>query len=1544
MKWVLAVLCFAAIAASSNARPVLQPVNDFYPTNFTVGILYVYDIVIGGQAGADLVYFSAQAVIGVPDQGGRDLSFNVSGQLGINPFVVGFDGNQNGTWSPFPTSDLQLDFLTIWYNSTLNQGKISGGEKVPFGAWTTEVDIDFVGWKFAAIGFVVTDAKPSFNGMPGAPAHAFDAADSLMNAGLVISSYDGQFQFTSGADVTVHQGTNLFAATVFDGVTIQYSGMVHFAGGFDISLTATAQGFSLGTGIDIASAVVTVQLPQQPFYSMNVQATWAGLQFTMQGAISTTDIQFSSTQSGTWAINHGHTPVEVSNMLITFDHIFSPASTTGELRGTVQWGTLPAATGIMKYPADSQALGCFSLTVIIGDPSTSTNLNGVVAQAVGNAGNASDNFPADSGELFGNGLESITLSVYPDCGAIYLGATVQTNQMGTVSMSFALFEYVPIQSVLAEFAQAIPDDPPVQISGSTSYTVGAKEVLQSLANAFATIDPPILVADAYLAHQSIAKGINTVMGTAGAMRQQLLVQLTEHNVQLDAMSLLQATVTALAGETTTAPDSYVNATWAWNAALDITGAHWPISEPAGLYFTDGTFALASATFQMTVGDGSIMAEQGFNFLADFTVSQSTLPALSDVEKVMASQCQDKAFQVSGYVGNAQAGWFLQGALTAGCIELGSNLLLSQTSLRVQSTAPQVSFESVLTFPQTQDMSWEVSGQFSSSSGTTQVQLTGDSQSVYQTHVGAKPLEIDNCNLQMTVTVGGQSGFAAQMSGAVTIDDQTEVSASSSFDSTTPALSFSLTIHEDHPILLFNLLKLLIGDQAFNNFPMPQSGKDKLAGVYFVQGSMSLSTQPPSLSGGVQVLGFYELLVSASISFNNGQVAFGMSVEVQSGLLDPIKLSDILPNITIIDEFRMRTPVIILATTPTQITIPGIEVTFNVKTGFNFAAFLALDNSTPRSTQLTKWLGNNTVLISGVIDPAAAQFELQAQAGIADIPIVGGFDLTDAGFFIHVDTPTVEVGFDASAQLVLSSATPTAANTIVVSCTFDVGTAGASFTATITGAWTTPFGVKGVTLESGTVTLALGSDWLLGSFGISGTLQVGNVQGTALFQADGLILTQTVVAATLASVSLERDILTAICGGTPKNMFADGTMQSASFSINPTLHTVAGKYPPGIAIAATNFVIGGITLSMVEFAIDPVLGIQIIVDASSSGTSQVSVGANNLLPFTNWQMDIDLMLALNMGIHINGQINFAGIQSAAAVDIDLTNFQLALNFSSGVVTIDLAGAVQSGNDPFNVPDLALSGLLDLNGYLQTRLLYYAQQTQNEKGPEEEALQKQITNLQNDIATLNEEIAQKSQNDTAAKQAAEQAVANAQTAVNNAKAKVQDLNNQIAQAQQNLKNCGSHDYVCQAKYKAEVVSLQAALVTADGALDAATEVLTLAQEALQKIPDPDTDPQILGWKAEVVTDQGLLATAQGALDADQALTNLCTKVLQAGAAALQPRSLQFSSTSYIAISHNQAGNVEIVGQFLGKPVDINIGCLLTDADNFVQNVWAQLQKMA
>jgi hypothetical protein len=111
-------------------------------------------------------------------------------------------------------------------------------------------------------------------------------------------------------------------------------------------------------------------------------------------------------------------------------------------------------------------------------------------------------------------------------------------------------------------------------------------------------------------------------------------------------------------------------------------------------------------------------------------------------------------------------------------------------------------------------------------------------------------------------------------------------------------------------------------------------------------------------------------------------------------------------------------------------------------------------------------------------------------------------------------------------------------------------------------------------------------------------------------------------------------------------------------------------------------------------------------------------------------------------------------------------------------------------------------------------------------------------------------------------------------------VDDLQKQIDDNQQKLKQCGKFDYACQAKYKAIIVSLQAAKATADEALNAATAVLKAAQDELAKIPDPDVDPQIIAWKAEVVADQAAVASADATIGGLEKLIDFANQVVQEG----------------------------------------------------------------
>eukprot|EP00762_Andalucia_godoyi_P003879 ANDGO_08642.mRNA.1 hypothetical protein len=1527
------VLLLSAWAVSAASPKRL----DDWPSSLVIGSLHIDNIVVGAQSG-NLYAFSANAYFDYPDLQGHDLTFTISGEIGgPSPLVLQFTGQQVGTWAPFPTSDMQLDFLKIQYDSTTGQGAVSGGTK--FGSWTLEVDLDFVALTQPAIGFVVTDAKPSFNGLPGATAHAYDNINSLLNVGIVASTYTGEFQFTSGAKIQVNTGFNMFAASVFDGVTITYHGQFSFQSGFHLSLTADAQGFTLGPDIAVSDATITVSL-DSPFVSMAVSAKWLDVPVQLTGSIGSTDIQFSGSSAGPWNIDHGKTPVVLTNMLITFDFNFAQKMTTGELKGTVTWGSFPPVTGIMKYPADGQALGCFSLTAIVGNPNV--QLTSIVSQSTGDSSPGSS-YPSDSQDLFGTDLTSIELSLYPNCGALFVGAELNSATFGQVDLGFALYDFVPVSTVLRTFANAIPVDPPVPISGS-AYTVGTKEAFVSAADAFDAMNTsatdPILVPKAYIQNTFIKYAMNSIMTTIGAFRLPMLVQLTEHKVQIPVQELMGSVQTAVQSVDWITPVFYPNGTWEYLVQMTTQNAKWPLSEPAGVYLVNPSFALASASFEMTVGETTLIAQVGLNFAAGFLFSKSSTTSLNPVKNIISPSCGDTLVQVTGYIGNAQTGFFLQGLLAEGCIPLGDDLILSQTSLRVQSAVPQVSFSTVATLPKTQNLQLQASAVFGTD-GT--LQLSGATQSVYHTSIGAKPLDIDNINAQLSVhLMGNSSTFSVSLSGAITLDDEEEISVSASFDESSTSFSFTGTVHKDKPVKMFNLLERLIGDDVYNKIPMSPEMKDKLSSVYFVEGTLNFANSPPAIGGGLTVQ-FLTLLVSASLEFNNGQVSFGFSVQDTGHLAFPFKFSDLIPNVTIIDEFAMSHPVVILSTAPSQLSIPGIEMTYNTQTGLNFFAFLALDNSTPRSTQLTKWLGSNQVTVSGVLDPKDLSFSLNATSKLNNINIFSGISLTQAGFYIIFDAGLLSVGLESTVNIQLSKDTPSAANYISVMGSFEVSPTKAAVSTALISPWSNPFGVNGITVDAASISVEL-DDFVLSGFDFAGTVTVGSTTGSFEIILGGLDLFSAVLAASVKNLDLTKDVIAPICGKTPSGVFHNVVLGQTTLSLNPTLTTIK-NYPPGIALDVQGLTLGPITLQEVSFAVDPVLGVRIQVDFQSSQTASISVGANGLVPVSDWKIILDLMLSINMGLHIDGNLNIAGTQCTSNIDIDLLHFQIAFNFSTPNVYVDLVGGVssQSPSDFLGIADFTVAGDLDVHGYLGTRLPYYAQQTINQISPDMQGVLDQINKLQSEIQTLNNEIATRSQNDTQSKQEAEAAVQKAQAAVDSAKQQVQSINNQIAAAQQQLNKCGKYDYVCQAKYKSEILAYQGELATANAGLSVATDALNVALAVLQKIPDPDVDPVILEWKAELLSAQGALATLQGTYAADQAIVKKCSQVVQAGSGALISKQLHFSSSSFIGLKQNPSGDCEIVGNFLGNNIDIHIPINLNNIEQFVSDTWNKLKNM-
>jgi hypothetical protein len=350
--------------------------------------------------------------------------------------------------------------------------------------------------------------------------------------------------------------------------------------------------------------------------------------------------------------------------------------------------------------------------------------------------------------------------------------------------------------------------------------------------------------------------------------------------------------------------------------------------------------------------------------------------------------------------------------------------------------------------------------------------------------------------------------------------------------------------------------------------------------------------------------------------------------------------------------------------------------------------------------------------------------------------------------------------------------------------------------------------------------------------------------------------------------------------------------------------------------------------------------------------------DNIFSVSDAYMDVGLFVGQPATFVIDSKTTLLGVTTIVNISFTDAGTSALLGLEIPPVEADLSLTAIAA-DAYHPKDFRVAGDLNFNGWLNQQLPVLAAADKSRWDDQLGDLQKKIDQLNTDISNLNEKIKEKSVNDTAAKQKAEQDVADAQKGVDTAKAKVallhlsllhvfasrmhqvDDLQKQIDDNQQKLKQCGKFDYACQAKYKAIIVGLQAAKATADAALSAAQAVLQAAQDELAKIPDPDVDPQIIAWKAEVVADQAAVASADATIGGLEKLIDFANQVVQAGPGirrstvlhcaecngffpgALKCDNYHFSTDSYVSMQKDGKGNVHMAGKICDHPFDINIG---------------------
>ena len=782
---------------------------------------------------------------------------------------------------------------------------------------------------------------------------------------------------------------------------------------------------------------------------------------------------------------------------------------------------------------------------------------------------------------------------------------------------------------------------------------------------------------------------------------------------------------------------------------------WPLDDPPNIKLVDPSFALASGSFSMTVGDTAFVAQQGLNFQAQFDVTSSSNPSLQQFKSRASSSCQSQVYQVLGYIQD-QSNWFFTGELQDGCIALNSDAIeLSSTSIRVQSSSPQVSLATAVMLPQVQNFSFQATATFSTSS----LSLSGSSTSIYTTQIGSPPMVITGASANLNFNFGSPGSFQGSVHGAIVLHANEEITVDASIDTSSKDITLSGEIHEDKPVYLGPLLERLLSPQEVAKIPLPASIKDKLLGMYLIDAKLNLGSNPVVFEGSGQVICLLAIKVSFDLGFDGSKFHFGFALQYDPEIIQQFKFSDVLPKFTSIDGLDLVAPALAIATGPVDINVPGLNYTIHADAGLSFAAIFQLQQSSPAQETLQNLAGENQLLVGGLIDPAELEFAIYASTNINKV-ISKGIVLTGASVFVDVKQLEIKVGVEADCNVTIQGDVLPFAGQIFVS------DAGVGIDLKMTSDWHNPFGLKGLTVTQPELSLTLSPVLIPSEFGISGGASFGKTSCLIDIYADLADITSSVLAAEIQTSTMG-DVATSIGGVDPAHVsgIAGGiSLAQASMSVNlgPSpivFHNMT--FPPGIELIVKNLAAGPIVGSC-DIEVNPTKGIE------AKGSLQ-PFSLDNIFTVSEAFMDVALYVGQPPAFIIDSKTTLLGVTTIVNISFTDAGTSALLGLEIPPVEADLSLTAIAA-DPYHPKDFQVAGDLNFNGWLNQQLPILAAADKSNWDAQLGDLQKKVDQLNSDISDLNEKIKEKSANDTAAKQKAEQDVADAQKAVDSAKAKV------------------------------------------------------------------------------------------------------------------------------------------------------------------------------
>jgi len=712
-------------------------------------------------------------------------------------------------------------------------------------------------------------------------------------------------------------------------------------------------------------------------------------------------------------------------------------------------------------------------------------------------------------------------------------------------------------------------------------------------------------------------------------------------------------------------------------------------------------------------------------------------------------------------------------------------------------------------------------------------------------------------------------------------------------------------------------------------------------VVKVQGLMSIFHMKDMLA--------MELLVSESGLTDWG---FGLGVAFET----PFNMSQVLPSLPtagILPAPSFDSGV--LAVSSMNYTFATAADHITVNNGIALAVALPL---TGHLAPLAKWSRVDALRLEADLGFASHQLKLTADVR-SDWHIGSDVEVTQAGLFLEFGGKNgFEMGVECSLAVTLHS------QTLMFDGTIAIGLTDLSFGAQMATPWVAPFGVHGLTINRTDVLLGISYAGVPDKLGLSGGLDIGNVDGAATVYLQASDPADSVLAASISELSLpdmvERLTHNAIPPSLANTLFGV-SFTGLSLSVNLSPHALvfnSYSFPSGIFFDCAAFVLGPFHGSA-DVALSPYTGVLVnatVQPVSLAGGAVVLSGATG--PASPAQLLIDVGASLTTDkIVVSASASILKLFSGETY-LSISDNGWAFNVTYDMTLVSATIQMFSKGSVFNPSDFYLHAALE-----QELLSYISSHLAASITSVKTAVDAKLAEAKADLAkweatkgvTLADNramIASLKAADTAKLSTAAADLRDASGAVANAKAKVNSLVAAIEAKNGEMEHCAwDHPFNCahDVKVKAEIAALWVAKHAADLALSVASWGLSEASKAVTAAEAiVGVDPTIVKLEADDGALEAEEAAANFAVEAAQKVADGALDLMHWSAVAIgdtfNVEELSISAGSLVALGKSAYVDASCTAVILGKTHSLNFTVAFPPKEaDLIENLWAEVKKV-